>query len=80
MDDYPLIAEHDLIGDLQTAALVATDGTVDCSAARGSTPRVSSARCWTNVAANICEPVLPAKRSPPGSCTCPTPTSSSPGS
>jgi GH15 family glucan-1,4-alpha-glucosidase len=29
MSDYPLIAEHGLIGDLQTSALVATDGTVD---------------------------------------------------
>ncbi|WP_433302764.1 glycoside hydrolase family 15 protein [Actinoplanes sp. CA-030573] len=29
MADYPLIAEHGLIGDLQTAALIATDGTVD---------------------------------------------------
>ena len=28
-DRYPPIAEHGLIGDLQTAALVATDGTVD---------------------------------------------------
>ncbi|MFP3713024.1 glycoside hydrolase family 15 protein [Puerhibacterium sp. TATVAM-FAB25] len=27
--DYPLIADHGLIGDLQTSALVATDGTVD---------------------------------------------------
>ena len=27
--DYPAIADHGLIGDLQTAALVATDGTVD---------------------------------------------------
>jgi GH15 family glucan-1,4-alpha-glucosidase len=29
MDRYPPIAEHGLIGNLQTAALVATDGTVD---------------------------------------------------
>ena len=29
MDGYPPIAEHGLIGDLQTAALVTTDGTVD---------------------------------------------------
>jgi GH15 family glucan-1,4-alpha-glucosidase len=29
MDDYPLIADHGLVGDLQTAALVATDGSVD---------------------------------------------------
>ena len=26
---YPLIAEHGLIGDLQTAALVSTSGTID---------------------------------------------------
>ncbi len=29
MDEHPPIAEHGLIGDLQTAALVATDGTID---------------------------------------------------
>jgi len=29
MDDYPPISEHGLIGDLQTSALVATDGTID---------------------------------------------------
>ena len=29
MDRYPNISDHGLIGDLQTAALVATDGTID---------------------------------------------------
>ncbi len=29
MDRYPNISDHGLIGDLQTAALVTTDGTVD---------------------------------------------------
>jgi pentatricopeptide repeat protein len=29
MDDYPLIADHGLIGDLQTAALITTDGSID---------------------------------------------------
>jgi GH15 family glucan-1,4-alpha-glucosidase len=29
MNEYPLIADHGLIGDLQTAALVATGGTLD---------------------------------------------------
>ena len=29
MDQYPLIADHGLIGDLHTAALVSTDGTID---------------------------------------------------
>jgi len=29
MDRYPSISDHGLIGDLQTATLVSTDGTVD---------------------------------------------------
>jgi GH15 family glucan-1,4-alpha-glucosidase len=29
VEEYPLIADHGLIGDLQSAALVSTDGTVD---------------------------------------------------
>ena len=35
MDRYPDIGEHSLIGDLQSAALVRTDGTVDWLASRG---------------------------------------------
>ena len=38
MDGYPLIAEHGLVGDLQTSALVSTDGTIDWFC----TPRVDS--------------------------------------
>ncbi|MET9225763.1 glycoside hydrolase family 15 protein [Lentzea sp. NPDC003310] len=42
---YPLIADHGLIGDLQTTALVATDGTVDwfCS------PRADSASVFASL-------------------------------
>src|SRR3954451_14809702 len=29
MSDFPLIADHGLIGDLQTSALISTDGTID---------------------------------------------------
>ncbi len=47
MDRYPAIAEHGLIGDLQTAALVSTDGTSTGSAARGSTRPASSPPCST---------------------------------
>ena len=28
-DGYPLIEDHGLIGDLQTSALVSTDGSID---------------------------------------------------
>ena len=52
MDDYPLIADHGLIGDLQTArsghhGRVASTG----SARPGSTHPASSARCSTTTAA-----------------------------
>ena len=39
MDRYPDISKHGLIGDLQTAALVSTDGTIDWFCC----PRLSSA-------------------------------------
>jgi GH15 family glucan-1,4-alpha-glucosidase len=29
MGDYPDISDHGMIGDLQTVALIATDGTID---------------------------------------------------
>ena len=45
MDDYPLIADHGLIGDLQTAALVTTDGRSIGFALLGSTRRACSVRC-----------------------------------
>ena len=48
---YPSIADHGLIGDLQTAALVATDGTSTGSAAPGSTRRACSRRCSTTARA-----------------------------
>ncbi len=35
MARYPNISDHGLIGDLQTAALVTTDGTVDWFTALG---------------------------------------------
>ena len=47
MENYPLIAEHGLIGDLQTAALVTTDGPwTGCACPRFDSPSLfgSSAR------------------------------------
>ena len=37
-----------MIGDLHTVALVGKDGTIDCSAARASTRRACSRRCWSD--------------------------------
>jgi GH15 family glucan-1,4-alpha-glucosidase len=42
MSQYPLIADHGLIGNLQTAALASADGTVDWfSVSRFDSPNVS---------------------------------------
>jgi hypothetical protein len=47
MDAYHANADHGLIGDLQTAALVAKDGTIDWFACRLMIRRACSPRCWT---------------------------------
>lgn len=44
MDGYAAIEDHGLIGDLQTAALVTSDGTVDwCCAPRFDPPSLFAA-------------------------------------
>ena len=45
---YPPIEDHGLIGDLQTAALVTTDGSIDWFCCPGSTRPACSAPCWTH--------------------------------
>jgi hypothetical protein len=42
VDRYPNIADHGLIGDLQTAALVTTTGTIDWFCCRDLTRRAFS--------------------------------------
>ena len=47
MDTYPLIADHGLIGDLHTAALVSTDGEIDWFCSPRFDSPACSPRCWT---------------------------------
>jgi hypothetical protein len=49
MTRYPNISDHGLIGDLQTAALVTTDGAVNWFCCRALTRRASSGRCWMRI-------------------------------
>jgi hypothetical protein len=51
MSKYPLIADHGLIGNLQTAALVSTDGTIDWFG--NSTTRPGRSGRWRRRAARI---------------------------
>ena len=73
MDRYPPIAEHGLIGDLQTAALVGTDGTVDWFCC----PRFDSPSVFASLLDRDRGGPLPDRRrgrrlSSSGSCTSPT--------
>ena len=77
---YLPIAEHGLIGDLHTVALVGTDGTIDWYCCpRFDSPR--SSRRSSMPSAGVFSASLPTARTGgPSSSTCPTPTSSSPAS
>jgi hypothetical protein len=50
MDRYLPIAEHGLTGNLRTAALVTTDGTIDWFWCPRSDASACSRRCWTGIA------------------------------
>ena len=61
MARYASISDHGLIGDLQTAALVITDGPWTGSAVRGSTRLACSPPCSTRTRAVIsvsCQTVM----------------------
>ncbi|MFF8262563.1 trehalase-like domain-containing protein [Streptomyces virginiae] len=45
MSAYPAIADHGMVGDLQTAALVSSDGTIDW----WCTPRFDSPRVFASL-------------------------------
>jgi GH15 family glucan-1,4-alpha-glucosidase len=74
---YLPIAEHGLIGDLHTVALVGTDGTIDWYCC----PRFDSASVFAAILdadrGGLFRIYPTARAGPPGSCTCPTPPCSS---
>ena len=78
MSNYPLIADHGLIGDLQTAALVATDGTIDWFCApRFDSPSIFGCLLDQDRGGHLqTRPTVDAFR-PASSSTSPTPRSSS---
>jgi hypothetical protein len=59
---YFPIAEHGIVGDPRSAALVGTDGTIDRTARSASTDRACSERCWIVPAAASNDPGLHAGR------------------
>ena len=76
MQDYPPIAEHGLIGDLQTAALVTTDGSIDWFCCpRFDSPERLRRRCWTQPRAVTSGSARRPSTTSSSSCTSPTPRS-----
>ncbi len=79
-EGYLPIAQHGLIGDLRTCALVGTEGTIDWFCApRFDSPSVSAA-CWTRTRVAPGSSRASTREPGPTSSTSRTPTSWSPAS
>ena len=80
MADFTPIADHGLVGDLQTSALITTDGTVDWFCVpRFDSPSIFASLLDRTGAATSASGPRPTATSA-SSCTCRAPPSSSPGS